>query len=108
MRVENDRVAAEIGQAATEPGLASDQPRRDDRDRICPPPHRDGSGRDAIRAGIRAAEAKGLSGSALLAALLSETLPRLFNAYGPANAALILTRIARDLRTGSAPNTTRQ
>ena len=66
------------------------------------------SGRDALRAGIRAAEITGLSGSALLATLISETLPRLVNAYGPANAALILTRIAHDIRAGAAPNTTCQ
>ena len=65
-------------------------------------------GHDAIRTGIRAAEITGLSGSALPAALMSETLPRLVNAHGPANAALILTRIAHDIRTGAAPNTTRQ
>jgi hypothetical protein len=39
---------------------------------------------------------------------MSETLPRLVNAYGAANAALILTRIAHDIRTAAAPNTTCQ
>lgn len=64
--------------------------------------------RDAIRAGIRTAEEIGLSGTPLLAALMSETLPLLVNAYGQANAALILNRIAHDIRTGAAPNTARQ
>ena len=109
MRVENDWIAAKNGLAATEPDSATN-PTRDDRDKIRPTslPHHECEGRGAIRAGIREAETKGLSGSMLLAALISETLPRLVNAYGPANAALILTRIARDIRTGTAPNTTRQ
>ncbi|ARQ01470.1 hypothetical protein [Pseudorhodoplanes sinuspersici] len=65
-------------------------------------------GRDAIRIGIAQAETTGLIGSTLLAILMSETLPRLVNVYGPANAALILARIAHEIRTGTAPNTTRQ
>ena len=79
------------------------RPRQDqpDRSRHC-------RGRDAIRTGIAQAETTGLSGSRLLAILMSETLPRLVSVYGPANAALILTQIAHEIRAGTAPNTTRQ
>jgi len=47
-------------------------------------------------------------GSTILAILMSETLPRLTNAYGAANAALILSRIAHEIRVGRAPNIPRQ
>ena len=110
MRVENYWITAENGLAATEPALETDHPRVTIATNICRTsfPHHQRDGRDAIRAGISEAETKGLSGSMLLAALMSETLPRLVNAQGPANAALILTRIARDIRTGAAPGATRQ
>lgn len=65
-------------------------------------------GRDAVRSGIAQAETAGLLRSELLAVLMSETLPRLVNAYGPANASLILIRIAGDIASGAAPNCTRQ
>ena len=68
----------------------------------------DRQARNAIRAGVREAEAIGLSGSTILVILMSETLPRLTNAYGAADAALILNRIAHDICTGAAPNTARQ
>ena len=65
-------------------------------------------GREVVRRGIAQAETAGLLGSELLAVLMSETLPRLVNAYGSANASLILIRIARDIASGAAPNCTRQ
>ena len=110
MRVENDWITAENGLAATEPAPETDHPRVTIATNICRTslPTQERDGRDAIRAGISEAETKGLSGSMLLATLMSETLPRLVNAYGLANASLILARIARDIRTGTAPNTTRQ
>lgn len=64
--------------------------------------------RAAIRSGIADATDTGLPASQLLAILMSETLPRLVNAYGKANAALILDRLAHEIRTGSAPHFTRQ
>lgn len=110
MHIPRDLIVAENDQTNTEIDLATHQATRGDRshDRPTSLPMQEREGRDAIRAGIKEAETAGLSRSTLLAVLMSETLPRLVNAYGPANAALILARIARDIRTGAAPNTTRQ
>jgi hypothetical protein len=61
-------------------------------------------GRDCIRNGIAQATASGIPDGSLLAVLLAETLPRLVNAYGPAHAAVILSRLAHDIGAGIAPN----
>lgn len=61
-------------------------------------------GRDFIRDGIIQAAASGITDASLLAVLLAETLPRLVNAYGPAHAAVILSRLAHDIGAGLAPN----
>jgi hypothetical protein len=61
-------------------------------------------GRDCIRSGIAQASASGIPDASLLAVLLAETLPRLVNAYGPAHAAVILSRLAHDIGAGLAPN----
>ena len=61
-------------------------------------------GRDCIRNGIAQASASGIPDASLLAVLLAETLPRLVNAYGPAHAAVILSRLAHDIGAGLAPN----
>ena len=60
--------------------------------------------RDCIRSGIAQAAAAGLPDASLLAVLMAETLPRLINAYGPAQAAVILSRLAHDIGAGVAPN----
>lgn len=60
--------------------------------------------RDCVRSGIGQANASGVPETFLLAALLAETLPRLVNAYGPAQAAVILSRLAHDIGAGTAPN----
>ncbi len=61
-------------------------------------------GRDCIRHGIAQAAEAGIPEASLLAVLLAETLPRLVNAYGPAHAAVILSRLAHDIGAGVAPN----
>lgn len=61
-------------------------------------------GRDRIRNGIAQASASGVPDASLLAVLLAETLPRLVNAYGPAHAAVVLSRLAHDIGAGLAPN----
>lgn len=61
-------------------------------------------GRDCVRSGIANASASGIPEASLLAVLLAETLPRLVNAYGPAQAAVILSRLAHDIGAGVAPN----
>jgi hypothetical protein len=61
-------------------------------------------GRDFIRNGITQAAASGIPDASLLAVMLAETLPRLVNAYGPAHAAVILSRLAHDIGAGVAPN----
>lgn len=60
--------------------------------------------RDCLRSGIGQANASGIPEASLLAALLAETLPRLINVYGPAHAAVILSRLAHDIGAGLAPN----
>jgi hypothetical protein len=60
--------------------------------------------RDCVRSGIGQANASGVPETSLLAVLLAETLPRLVNAYGPAQAAVILSRLAHDIGSGVAPN----
>jgi hypothetical protein len=60
--------------------------------------------RDCVRSGIGQANASGVPETSLLAVLLAETLPRLINAYGPAQAAVILSRLAHDIGSGVAPN----
>ena len=64
--------------------------------------------RDAIRRGIGQAGAAGMTDATVLAVLLSETLPRLVHAYGPSNAAVILSRLANDIGSGLAPNCRQQ
>jgi hypothetical protein len=60
--------------------------------------------RDCVQSGIGQANASGVPETSLLAVLLAETLPRLVNAYGPAQAAVILSRLAHDIGSGVAPN----
>ncbi len=60
--------------------------------------------RDAIRRGIRDASDAGATEATQLAVLLSEALPRLVDVYGPARAAIILSRIAHDIASGLAPH----
>jgi hypothetical protein len=60
--------------------------------------------RDCLRSGIGQANASAIPETSLLAALLAETLPRLVNTYGPAQAAVILSRLAHDIGSGVAPN----
>ncbi|MGD9921983.1 MAG: hypothetical protein AB7V13_11125 [Pseudorhodoplanes sp.] len=64
--------------------------------------------REFIRQGIARTVAGEIPEATTLAVLMAETLPRLVNAYGPARAAVILSRLAHDIHAGLAPNCQQQ
>jgi hypothetical protein len=63
--------------------------------------------RAVIRSAISGVEAEHRRDT-LLAVLMTKTMPRLIEAYGPQAAAIILSRLGADIASGTAPNCARQ
>jgi hypothetical protein len=63
--------------------------------------------RVVIRAAISEVETEH-SAEALLAVLITETVPRLIEIYGPQTTGIILTRLGASIASGAAPNCARQ
>jgi hypothetical protein len=64
-------------------------------------PARFSEAQDLLRKAIGKAERRGVADDTLAAALLSEAMPRLVSAYGPAHAARIIAMFAACLTAGA-------
>jgi hypothetical protein len=72
------------------------------------PPPRFAEAVGIVRAAIRECESRGVPVDSVLAALMTETLPRLVAAYGPHGVAGVFGRLAGEIATRGAPTRTRQ
>jgi hypothetical protein len=73
-----------------------------------PPPPRFTEAVEIVRAAIRQCEQREIPVDSILAALMTELLPRLVAAYGPQGVAGVFGRLAGEIATGGAPRRTRQ
>ncbi len=56
-----------------------------------------------LRAAIARREEAGITKETVLAALMTELMPRLVEAYGPSGTASVLDRLAREVATSGGP-----
>jgi hypothetical protein len=74
---------------------------------VAPPP-RFAEATEIVRAAIRQCEERAIPVDSILAALMTELLPRLVAAYGPHGVAGVFGRLAGEIAAGGAPKRTRQ
>jgi hypothetical protein len=74
---------------------------------VAPPP-RFAEAVEIVRAAIRECESRGLPVDSILAALMTELLPRLITAYGPHGVAGVFGHLAGRIATGGVPPRTPQ
>ena len=72
------------------------------------PPPRFAEAVEIVRTAIRECESRGLPTDSVLAALMTELLPRLIAAYGPHGVAGVFGHLAGKIGAGGAPPRTRQ